>query len=205
MNLIPRLMIYLSVTVFLLFTIFQIYVAMAGNKTETQAFTLIKKEDDFEIRYYPVVTLAVVKAHSSSYKELGNMGFRKLAGYIFGGNNEKKQIAMTAPVHMQMSDSVSTMAFVLPKNYHLENLPKPNDSSIEIKTTTAEYVAAIEFGGFSNTKKIQAHIAQLKALLLKKNIQHLDNFRYLGYNPPYQLFGRKNEIIVTIIYSEINN
>jgi hypothetical protein len=194
----------LCIVLVVLFTFFQIYVAMAGNKTETQAYDVVKKEDNFEIRFYPVATLAVITANASSYRDLGNVGFRKLAGFIFGGNQENKSIAMTSPVHMEMGDSVGTMAFVLPKNYNENNLPKPNDSSIKIKTTTAEYVAAIEFGGFSNTKKIDEHIAQLKAILLEKKISYRGNFRYLGYNPPYQLFGRKNEIVVTINYSEIN-
>ena len=190
--------------IFILFTFFQIYVVMAGNKTETQAYKVIRKEKDFEIRYYPEATLAEIKANSNSYKELGNKGFRKLAGFIFGGNNENKSIAMTSPVHMEMGDSAGTMAFVLPKNYNKENLPKPNDTSIVIKTSKAEYVAAIEFSGFANTKKIEAHIAELKQLLQDKKIGTIVNFRYLGYNPPYQLFGRKNEIIVTIDYTEKN-
>ena len=125
-----------------------------------------------------------------------------MAGFIFGGNNENKSIAMTTPVHMEMGDSAGTMAFVLPKNYNKENLPKPNDTSIVIKTSKAEYVAAIEFSGFTNTKKIEAHIEILKQILQKKNMSTKGNFHYLGYNPPYQLFGRKNEIIVTIDYQQ---
>jgi hypothetical protein len=190
--------------IILIFSFFQVYIAMAGNKTETQTYRLVQVDEKLEIRYYPVATLAEVSLQSNSYKELGNKGFRKLAGFIFGGNNENKSIAMTSPVHMEMGDSAGTMAFVLPKNYNKENLPKPNDNSIVIKTSKAEYVAAIEFSGFANTKKIEAHIAELKQLLQNKKISTKGNFRYLGYNPPYQLFGRKNEIIVTIDYTEKN-
>lgn len=177
---------------------------MAGNKTETQTYTVIKVEEKFEIRYYPVATLAVISEASNSYKELGNKGFRKLAGFIFGGNDANQSIAMTSPVHMEMSDSSGSMAFVLPKSYNKDNLPKPNDSTIEIKTTTEEYVAALEFGGFANTKKINEHIEILKQLLLVNNIKSIGNYRYLGYNPPYQLFGRKNEIVVPIALNEID-
>jgi hypothetical protein len=190
--------------IILIFSFFQVYIAMAGNKTETQTYRVVQENEKFEIRYYPVATLAEVSLQSNSYKELGNKGFRKLAGFIFGGNNENKSISMTSPVHMQMGDSAGTMAFVLPKSYNKENLPKPNDSTIVIKTSKAEYVAAIAFGGFANTKKINAHIAILKQILQDKNISSKGKFRYLGYNPPYQLFGRKNEIIVTIDYIEKN-
>jgi hypothetical protein len=192
------------VVVIIILSIFQVYIVMAGNKTETQTYRVVKVEEKFEIRYYPVATMAMVSTQSSSYKELGNKGFRKLAGFIFGGNNENKSIAMTSPVHMEMGDSVGTMAFVLPKNYSIANLPKPNDTSIVIKTSSAEYVAAIAFGGFANTNKIEEHINILKEILKDKNINHSNNFRYLGYNPPYQLLGRKNEIIVSIDYNEVN-
>lgn len=194
----------ISIIIFLIFSFFQVYIAMAGNKTETQPCTVLKKDGQFEIRYYPVATLAVVSKKSNSYKELGNSGFRTLASYIFGGNTANTQIAMTSPVHMEMNDSNATMAFVLPSMFNVENLPQPNDTTIKIKTTEAEYTAALIFGGFASTKKINQQIEALKEILLAKNIQHKGNFRYLGYNPPYQLFGRKNEVIVTIAYNEGN-
>ena len=39
--------------IILIFSFFQVYIVMAGNKTETQAYKVIRKEQDFEIRYYP--------------------------------------------------------------------------------------------------------------------------------------------------------
>jgi hypothetical protein len=32
------------------------------------------------------------------------------------------------------------------------------------------------------------------------NLEHKENFEYLGYNPPYQMINRKNEVLV-----ELNN
>jgi len=69
-------------------------------KTETQPYQVIKKEKDFEIRKYPPATMATVSMDARSYKELSSTGFRKLASFIFGGNQSKKSIAMTSPVHM---------------------------------------------------------------------------------------------------------
>jgi hypothetical protein len=86
-------------TLTILFFLFQIYTAMATEKTETQPYKVIKIEKDFEVRYYPATTMAMISSSARNYKELSNSGFKKLAGYIFGGNKEKKQIAMTSPVH----------------------------------------------------------------------------------------------------------
>ena len=181
-----------------LFILFQIYTIMSINKTETQAYKVIKVEEKFEIRYYPAATMAMISSTSKSYRDLGTSGFRKLAKYIFGGNSEKKQIAMTSPVHMDISDTKSTMAFVLPSAYNQTNLPKPNDSSISIITSEPEYVAVIQFGGFASNESIDKHRAILENELKNKGLSYYGDFRYLGYNPPYQLFERRNEVIVAV-------
>jgi hypothetical protein len=187
----------------LIIVIIQIYTSMATNKSESQAYKVIQTEKEFEIRYYPTATMAMVTSDVKSYKELGNTGFRKLAGYIFGGNKDQKQIAMTSPVHMDIGDSVSTMSFVMPAGYNQDNLPIPNNSDVTISTSLDEYVAAIQFGGFSSNENIKHQTAMLENALKEKHISYYGHFRYLGYNPPYQLFGRRNEVIVSINYNDI--
>lgn len=174
---------------------------MATKKTETQSYTVIKVEKEFEIRHYPSVTMATIKSSARTYKELGSSGFTKLAGYIFGGNADKKQIAMTSPVHMDIGDSTSSMSFVMPSSYTKDNLPLPNDSDIAIETSSEEYVAAITFGGFSSNSNIKKHIEMLENSLKEHQLTYYGDFRFLGYNPPFQLFGRRNEIIVTLNWS----
>ena len=181
-----------------LFILFQIYLSMSTNKSETQPYQIVRTEKDYEIRFYPSVTMAMIVSSAKSYKELGNSGFRHLANYIFGGNDAKKQISMTSPVHMDINDSASTMSFVMPSVYNIENLPKPNDSRVVIKSTTDEYVAALKFEGFASDKDIKFYSEKFENALKAASIPYYGNFRFLGYNPPYQLFGRKNEIIVSV-------
>lgn len=194
-----RTIIIIISTILLLLIIFQAYVIMSTKNTESQKYTVISKEGEFEIRLYPAVTMASINSNAKSFKELGSNGFRKLASYIFGGNKSNTQISMTTPVHMNIDDSSSTMSFVMPSNYTKENLPTPNDQEVNIITNEEEYVAAIEFGGFASDKDIDFYKSKLAFALSEKSIQTIGNFRYLGYNPPYQLLGRKNEIIVTIV------
>lgn len=187
----------------LIIVIIQIYTSMATNKSESQVYKVIQTEKEFEIRYYPTAIMAMITSDVKSYKELGNTGFRKLAGYIFGGNKDQKQIAMTSPVHMDIGDNVSTMSFVMPEGYNQDNLPVPNNSDVTISTSPDEYVAAIQFGGFSSNENIKHQTAMLENALKEKHISYYGHFRYLGYNPPYQLFGRRNEVIVSINYNDI--
>ena len=171
-------------------------------KTETQPYQIIKKEKDFEIRLYPPATMATISMNVKTYKELSSPGFRKLASFIFGGNTSNKNIAMTSPLHNDSSDALSCMGCVLPSNYTKDNLPKPNDGTISIKTSTQEYAAAIEFGGYANDEEIKKYAAKLENALRANDIVYYGNFRFLGYNPPYQFWGRKNEMIVSIHWND---
>ena len=172
--------------------------SMATTKTETQPYKVIHVEMGFEIRFYPATTMAIIVSKAKTYKELAGSGFRKLAGYIFGGNNEKKSIAMTSPVHMDINDSLSSMSFVMPSSYTKDNLPQPNDKTIAIKTTKDEYVAVVRFGGYASDEDIKEYSAKLENSLTASKINYFGNFRFLGYNAPYQFFGRRNEIIVSV-------
>ena len=193
-----KLFIIIIIVIVGLLLIFQIYTIMASIKTETQYYKVIRKEKSFEIRYYPEATMAMISNNAKTYKDLGNSGFGKLAKYIFGGNNENKQIAMTSPVHMEIENTKSTMSFVLPSGFKKFNLPKPNDSTISIVTSEPEYVAVIQFNGFASAKNINEHKALLENALKEKGLAYHGNFRFLGYNPPYQLLARKNEVIVAL-------
>ena len=188
--------------VFLILVV-QIYLMMSASKTETQAYRILLKKVDFEIRFYPAVTMASVTSSAKSHKELANPGFRKLAGYIFGGNETGKSISMTSPVHMDINDSASTMSFVMPASYNVENLPKPIDKQVSIQKVPDEVVAAIKFGGYASDADIEKNKLKLIKALKDNNVVYFGNFRYLGYNAPYQFINRRNEIIVNVVWPAI--
>ena len=182
--------------------VFQFIMFLTIHKTEKQKYTVVHRDKGFEIRFYPSATLATIRSDAKSYKELSNPGFRKLAGYIFGGNETGTKISMTSPVQMDIQDSLSTMSFVMPSAYQAENLPAPNDPGIVINKTADEYVAAIRFGGFASDRNLKFQAEKLQRLLEEKRITSQGHYRYLGYNPPFQFIGRRNEIIITVDWKE---
>jgi hypothetical protein len=184
-----------AITVFL---IFQSFLLMSANKTEEQKYTVVFQEKDFEIRFYPAATIATISSNAKTYKDLSGPGFRKLAGYIFGGNEEGKKIPMTSPVHMDVNDSASTMSFIMPSSLNDEDLPKPNDPDVIISKTKDEYVAIIRFSGFASDKDLNFYSEKLQNILNEKGIISYGHYRFLGYNPPFQFIGRRNEIIVSV-------
>ena len=200
-----KVLLIIAISLLVLFVFLQFYVMMLTNKAESQSYEVILTEKEFEVRFYPPAVMAKIFSTSKSYSDLGSSGFGKLAKYIFGGNHENKQIAMTSPVHMDIGDTISTMSFVMPSSFKKEDLPKPNNSEIQLQIMEQEYAAVIQFGGFANTSSINRHKAQLKQLLDKRGISYFGNFRFLGYNPPYQLFGRRNEVIVSLNPNEFSH
>jgi hypothetical protein len=193
-----KTIIVIAAIAILIVVLLQSYTIMSANKTEEQKYTVLLKDKDFEIRFYPSATVATINSDAKTYKDLSGPGFRKLAGYIFGGNETNTSISMTSPVHMDINDSVSSMSFVMPSSYNEENLPKPNDPDVLIQKTADEYVAVIRFGGFASDEDLIFYSEKLHDLLEAKGITSYGNARFLGYNPPYQLVDRRNEIIVSV-------
>ena len=185
----------------ILLLVIHTYTIMAST-TERQKYRLVQSEKAFNIRYYPSATLATVYTSANSYRQISTPGFRKLAGFIFGGNETNTKISMTAPVHMDINDSMSAMSFVMPSAYENKTLPAPNDSNVILEKSKAEYVAVIKFSGYATDTKIEHYSKQLKSILIERGISFHGNFRFLGYNPPYQFIGRRNEIIVSINWTE---
>jgi hypothetical protein len=103
---------------------------------------------------------------------------------------------------MEMSEKGSAMSFVMPEKYDMTSLPKPKDATVEIKQSEPVYAAVIAFGGYANDEKINDYTIQLVALLQKKKIKIIGRSNFLGYNAPYQFFGRKNEISIPIEWKE---
>jgi len=161
---------------------------------ETPKFTLLKKIDNVEIRQYPTMILAQTKLKSGRYDGNEDNGFRTVAGYIFGGNQSQQKIAMTAPVIMNMSDSNASMSFVMPSQYQMEELPTPNSNKVQITEQAPLVLAVIRFGGFASQNKIQEQADLLTKILKVNNIQTKGSLLFMGYNAPWDVTGRRNEV-----------
>jgi hypothetical protein len=188
--------IVLGVILFVVIAI-QLYAMAEQKKTETYPYRVLKKYPDFEIRSYEARLFSAVKLSSGSYKAASNRGFSILAGYIFGGNEQKEKIAMTTPVAMSLEDSM-TMMFMVPKKYTQETLPQPDRSEIKFREEPAKTVAAIRFGGWASDERIAEYKGKLTAALAAAGIDHTSKFIFLGYNAPFEMINRRNEVIVEL-------
>ena len=183
--------------ILLIFIIVQLFAINGQKNIETYSYDVAKKYDAFEIRNYEASLFTYVKLSGNKYRDESSKGFSILAGYIFGGNEKNEKIAMTSPVAMSLEDSM-TMMFMVPKKFKKETLPKPDQSEIKFQEEPKKTVAAIAFSGWANDEKIEKYKQKLKSALEAKEIPYTNRFFFLGYNPPYEFFNRKNEIIVEL-------
>jgi hypothetical protein len=151
--------------------------------------------EQIEIRAYAPRVMAVTEMAENS-----NGGFRVLAGYIFGGNAEEQEIAMTAPVQQSMEGD-REMAFMMPAEYALEDLPEPEDQRVSFREAAAYTAAVIQFSGWASSEKADENWQQLRRFLIAEGIDITGKPTLNQYNPPWTLpFMRRNEIIVPVAF-----
>ena len=186
------------ISILSLLAVAQILISKNTRNTEQHKYVVLKKFDKFEVRKYEAAVFSSVKLNVDSYKETSGMGFRILAGYIFGDNESNEKIAMTSPVAMEISDT-SKMSFMVPKDMNVDKLPKPNNKDIIFEKQNEKIMAAVQFDGWADDEKIEYYKSILIEELSKQNLAHYNKFSFLGYNPPFDLVDRRNEVVVELI------
>jgi hypothetical protein len=165
-------------------------------------YTLVKNDPPFEVRDYGVLTVAETLIEGD-FDIAGSQGFRRVAGYIFGKNQnaqgESEKIAMTAPVTMEAQNQQWRMHFVMPQGMTLVNLPKPIDASVQLREVPAQRMAAVRFSGLTTAASIERQTLLLKDWLGRNNLAYEDRPQLARYNDPFTLpWNRRNEILIPL-------
>jgi hypothetical protein len=185
--------------------------------TEAPHYTVLQSNGPFEIRHYPPRLAAETEVAGSEVSARGD-GFRRLAGFIFGGNTSKSRIAMTAPVAQsgttiamtapvaweQASPGRWRIRFFMPANFTEATLPRPDDPAIQIVAVPAQTFAAYRYTG-STSPEATAEAAQ-------ELLQRLQPTPWTAtamatpvawfYDPPWTIsFLRRNESAVEVSHA----
>ena len=167
---------------------------------ETPEYNLLEKEGKFELRVYNSFVVARTRVQND-YREATVAGFRKVANYIFGGNERQLSIAMTAPVisNVPNEEGVYNIVFVMPREHALSSLPAPNDNQVKLEEHNLGRTAVVRFGGWATKSRADYYKKELIEFLRKKEYVVKNEFFVAQYNSPWALPPfRKNEIIVSI-------
>jgi hypothetical protein len=193
-----KITIIIILSLLAIMAIAQVFISRGTSQTEQHQYKILKTYDKFEVRKYEAALFSSVKLDKRGYKENSSEGFRILAGYIFGDNESNEKIAMTTPVAMELGDTTKMM-FMVPKNYDLATLPNPKNKKIVFEKQEEKIMAAIRFDGWANDEKIEEYKNILTEELAKAQLSHNNKFAFLGYNPPYEMTNRRNEVIVELV------
>lgn len=184
---------------------------------ETPKYDVIQEGKGYEIRQYHGYIVAEVTV-SGNYRESINKGFGKVANYIFGNNTSSDSIAMTAPVlHekektsekiamtapvLHEKDEVAgnyTIGFVMPGEFTMETLPKPNNPEVRLREVPSKKIAAIRFRGYAPERAVERKTAQLLEALKNDNVMASGEPYVAQYHPPWTPpFLRRNEVLVEV-------
>ena len=185
----------------LIFTFFTLWagVAMAVQEPDYQ---LVKQETPFELRTYEKFVVAETFVEGD-FDSAGRQGFRRVAGYIFGGNRgpdgASKKIAMTAPVTVEPMIGGWKLWFVMPKEYSVQDLPAPESRDVNLREVPAHPVAAIRFSGFTTAASIQENTERLQQWITAQGLVPQGSPQVARYNDPFTLpWNRRNEILIPV-------
>ena len=182
---------------------------------EEPKYSIVETDDKFELRAYAPMIIAEVSVQGS-LKSASNQGFRLIADYIFGNNiasnGEKQKVAMTAPVTVQAQPKLLNVTqqggaqeqewkvhFVMPSEYSMSALPKPNNPNVKLKEVSERYYASLRFAGLTGEKKVARKTKELQEWMATKNLTAKGQPELARYNPPWTLpFARRNEVLIEV-------
>jgi hypothetical protein len=172
------------------------------------AFTVERRLGELEIRRYAPRVEARTRIDDASFDRALETGFRRLAGYIFGGNARAESLAMTGPVlaggeRLAMTGPVQArasgrgheMAFVMPAGRPLAWLPRPGDPRIELVEVPERLVAVLRYRGRYRADRVEREARRIRELAAAALLATAGEPVFAGFDPPSTLpWLRRNEI-----------
>ncbi len=174
------------------------------SRVEHPKYEVVRRDGGFEIRAYAPIIVAKAEVRGAR-KPAIEEGFRIIAGYIFGGNQGKMKIAMTAPVQQQAASAPAdepaserwAVSFVMPASWTLDTLPTPTDSRIELRALPAQRMVAITFSGSYSDRIIAEKTRELRDYAQRQGLAVSGGPLLAFYNPPWTLpMLRRNEVML---------
>tara|TARA_R110002124_G_scaffold37687_2_gene120418 strand:- start:3186 stop:3755 length:570 start_codon:yes stop_codon:yes gene_type:complete len=167
-----------------------------SHSTEEPSWTLVAQLQSVEIRRYAPVIQARTPMDDESRS---SSGFRTLADYIFGGNVQRQSIAMTAPVEETLSDTGAYMAFTMPSEYSMEDLPEPSDNLVTLHEVPARTMAVVQFSGWAREAVVEEQTRILLDTVAANGWVAVGTPSLNQYNPPWTPpWKRRNEVMVQV-------
>jgi hypothetical protein len=173
--------------------------------SEQLKYQVIKNYGPFELRSYGPYVLAQVQIRGD-FITAGNSAFSPLLRYITGANQQKTQMAMTAPViQSSVEPDHHLVSFVLPEGASSESVPVPvpTDAKVQIVHVAPHQAVARKFTGSWNFDRFVNESETLEdsvedAIYAGELSGKVQGEPYFArYNSPFTpWFLRRNEVLL---------
>ncbi|SLN30792.1 SOUL family heme-binding protein [Pseudooctadecabacter jejudonensis] len=172
------------------------------GKYETPSYTVQATLEGAEVRQYAPHLLAVVAVRGDRRGAL-NRGFRTLAGYIFGGNEQGASVSMTSPVTQKGADQSASsdiddiweVTFMMPTEFNRSTLPAPNNPAVRFVDVPERRMLVATFTGRATSSVLEDQTNRLRALAANQNLTLTGAPTFMFYDGPATLPNRRrNEV-----------
>ena len=181
--------------------------------TEVQPYQVLKQYRGFELRSYPAHSLVTVDA-PGDLARAGNSAFGYLAAYIGGANEDRRSIAMTAPVlERPLYQPAAAAGRVSPVGYQVsfvmpaemgDQLPDPISANLRTERSSGGIFAARRFSGVANQNHFFDQAERLASDLSVANLKFKGNPLFARYNGPWTPGPlRRNEVLFEVEASSV--
>ena len=189
---------------------------VAAVAIEQPEYRVVEQSGAFELREYAPYLLAETSVESG-FMDAGNIAFGRLFRYISGANSTQAEIAMTAPVEQANRGGekiamtapveqvtvggVYRVAFVVPRKYTRETVPRPTDARVSIREVPARRVAAWRYTGRWTEENFREHEKLLREALAARRLapEPGDSAIIARYDAPFMpWFMRRNEVLIPL-------
>jgi len=170
--------------------------------TEKARYQVESSDGDFEVRQYAPRVHAETVLNAAPWSKSLNEGFDRLANYIFGGNEQKLKIAMTAPVMVTVGAhdrATRTVSFKMPDSEPFDSLPAPSDRQITLRRIPARRVAVLSYRGRYGAEIPAQKRQELLTYVRAAGLLPIGDVIFAGYDAPWTLpWLRRNEVQVEV-------
>ena len=192
---------------------------------------LRRYEDSIELRLYEpciIAEVAVPKSVEPDFRRAQNVGFRKIAGFIFGANSlpdgAGEKISMTSPVIASSakgaavamtspviardssgddadSERAHLISFVMPSSYKtVSALPTPHNREVHLREVKARTELVLSRrGGYISVVERDAMEQRLIRAAEREGLRPLSSAKSYSYDPPWSLWIMMlNEVAIEV-------
>ena len=197
----------------------------AAMAVEEPKFEVLAQDDRFEVRQYAPLIVAETwvdgdmdAASGKGFRAIADYIF---GNNTTSQNDESSKIAMTAPVTVEPQGQSNKLAmtapvtvqpagespgwvaaaprwrvqFVMPSEYTMASLPKPNNAAVTLREVPARTVAVGTYSGFNTANRIQKETQSLLDWMQTRQLVAAGPAQLARYDPPWTLpIWRRNEI-----------